>query len=69
MHKEQRSQWKRDAIDLSVDPSGHAGEDLPTPLTESSIKLFAEQMDLFRSRLDIICKSFDFQSAIRIFPN
>ena len=31
MHKEQRSQWKRDAIDLSVDPSDHACEDLPTP--------------------------------------
>ena len=29
MHKEQRSQWNRDAIDLSVDPSDHAGEDLP----------------------------------------
>ena len=70
MHKEQRSQWKRDVIDLSVDPSDHAGEDLPSPPPEQSRAYsFLQSKWIFSGVGLISCRSFDFQSANRKFPD
>ena len=70
MHKEQRSQWKRDAIDLSVDPTDHAGEDLPSPPPEQSRAYsFLQSKWIFSGVGLISCRSFDFQSANRKFPD